>query len=149
MIQPRAPLPPRARTPSGHDVPIPEAVFLALHNLQGSVEDLGRETRAGFAAQAVVNADLKVAVETAGARSVERWTNLAKALVPAVIAIVGGTVGAQRLMAPEPQKQTVVSESALSSELDACMTLPESNQRLCMDQAYERDRMRKLSRQRP
>ncbi len=65
------------------------------------------------------------------------------------IAIVGGTVGVQKLTAPEPQHATVVSESALSSELDACMTLPESNQRPCQDAAYDRDRLRKTSRQRP
>lgn len=150
MIPPR-PRPPAARQKaiSQPDAEVPESVYHALLAVQRGQEGLATEMRAGFAAQAVTNSKLTEAVERAGALSVERWTNLAKALVPAVVAIVGGTYGVQRLAAPEPQRMTVVSQSALAVDLDACMTLPESNQRPCQDAAYDRDRLRKVSRQRP
>ena len=141
--------PPRPRAQSHSDATEAERTYGLIQGLAGDVQALGQTVATGFAAQAETNAELKALAEKASAQSVERWTNLAKALVPAVIAIVGGTVGVQRLTAPEPQRATVVSESALSVELDACMTLPESNQRPCMDLAYDRDRFRKVSRQRP
>ncbi len=145
----RFPPGPRPRTPSGHDIPIPEAVFTAMYGIQVAVSELAAEVSAGKADTDVKLAEVKDLALKASAQSVERWTNLAKALVPAVIAIVGGTVGVQKLTAPEPQLTTVVSQSALAVELDACMTLPESNQRPCQDAAYDRDRARKVSRQRP
>jgi hypothetical protein len=134
--------PPRPKAHSQPDAEVPESVYQALLGVQKSVEGVATEMRAGFAAQAITNAELREEVKNASAHSVERWTNLAKALVPAVIAIVGGTVGVQKLTEPEPQR-TRVSESALSAELVKCQAKPEAEQRYCVADAYEADKVRR------
>jgi hypothetical protein len=136
-------LPGRARSPSGHDIPIPESVFHAIQSVGQSVQALASEVRTKAAADDERFAKVEQMAKDASALSVERWTNLAKALVPAVMAIIGGTVGVQKLTersAPEP---TRVYESALSAELVKCQKLPDEQQRFCVADAYENDRARR------
>jgi hypothetical protein len=136
----------RPRTPSGHDIPIPESVFQAIHSVGQSVNALTQEVRVKAAADDVRFAKVEALAEKASAASVERWTNLAKALVPAVIAIVGGVTGMAKLTersAPEP---TRVHESALSAELVQCQAKPEAEQRYCVANAYENDKLRRAGR---
>lgn len=136
-------LPPRRRTPSGHDIPIPESVFQAIQSVGQSVDALTQEFRVKAAADDQRFAKVEALAEKASAASVERWTNLAKALVPAVIAIVGGVTGMVKLTersAPEP---TRVYESSLSAELVKCQAKPEAEQRFCVANAYETDKIRR------
>ena len=143
---PGRPLPPRLKAHSQPDAEVPEQVYGLLQGLERAVTGLAAEMRTGFAAQDVKVAEVKVLAEKASSISVERWTNLAKALVPAVVAIVGGVVGGVKLTERAPQQTTVVSESALSVDLGDCETLPESNQPACVQAAYERDQARKQAR---
>lgn len=113
----------RPRTPSGHDIPIPESVFQALGGLQHSIAGLTAEVRsskadtdARLAAQDKTLADLK-------AGSADRWVNMIKVLIPAVATIIGGTVGVQKLTAPEPPAATRVVRSADDLRLDECRPL--------------------------
>jgi uncharacterized protein (DUF697 family) len=133
------PLPPyRARTPSGHDVPIPEAVFNAIAQVQA--EHAG--TRAEVAGLRADVADVKDAVQKIAAAASQRWVDMLKVIVPAVVTIVGGVVGANKLTAPAAPEPTKVYESALSVDLRACQRRAESEQRRCLDAAYEADRLR-------
>ncbi len=129
----------RGRTPSGHDIPIPESVFQAIAQVQA--ENAG--TRAEVAGLRSDVAEVKEAVKKIAATNVDKWTNLLKVVVPAVVAIVGGTVGAQKLTAPAAPAPTVVYESALSAALVRCQGLPEAEQRFCREDAYEADRARR------
>lgn len=131
-----------ARTPSGHDIPIPESVFHAIQSVSTDVKALAQEVRAKSAADDQRFAKVEELAKNAAALSVERWTNLAKALVPAVVAIVGGVVGAQKLTEPAPQP-TRVYESALSADLVRCQTKPDAEQRFCVAEAYETDKVRR------
>ncbi len=136
----------RPRTPSGHEMPIPESVFQAVMSVSRDVQALTTEVRTKAAADDQRFAKVEALAEKASAASVERWTNLAKALVPAVIAIVGGTVGVQKLTAPAAPEPTRVYESALSADLVKCQGKPEGEQRFCVADAYERDKVRRNGR---
>jgi hypothetical protein len=133
----------RPRTPSGHDVPIPESVFHAIQSVSTDVKTLTQEFRTKAATDDERFSKVEKLAKDASALSVERWTNLAKALVPAVIAIVGGTVGVQKLTAPATPEPTRIYESALSGELVKCMAKPEAEQRFCVANAYESDKLRR------
>jgi hypothetical protein len=138
----RRPLLPRGRTPSGHEIPVPEseAIFQALHGVSNEVKALASEVRTNRAADEVRFAEVEKIAKAAGAQSVERWTNLAKALVPAVVAIIGGTVGVQKLTAPSPVEPTRVYESELSQDLRKCAKKPDGEQQYCVAEAYERSK---------
>lgn len=136
----------RQRTPSGHDIPIPESVFQALQSVSVAVTTLTQEVRTKAAADDQRFARVEEMAKAASALSVERWTNLAKALVPAVVAIIGGTVGMQKLTAPSAPEPTRVYESALSADLLKCQTKPEAEQRFCVADAYETDKVRRAGR---
>lgn len=138
-----APPPYRPRTPSGHDIPIPESVFQAIHSVGQSVQALTNEVRTKAAADEQRFARVEEIATKASAQSVERWTNLAKALVPAVLAIVGGTVGLQKATESAPPPPTRVYESSLSAELVKCQAKPEAEQRFCVADAYENDKLRR------
>lgn len=136
------PLPPRPRALSHPDSnEVPAWLTDTLKGVQGSMRELSTAV-AGLDAK--ITRVEEVAIK-ASALSVERWTNLAKALVPAVVAIVGGTVGVQKLTAPSAPQLTQVHESALSAELGACNSLPESNQPGCVGAAYQRDQARRAA----
>jgi hypothetical protein len=135
--------PPRTRTPSGHDIPIPESVFQAIQSVSADVKALTAEVRTKAAADDQRFARVEEIATKASAQSVERWTNLAKALVPAVVAIIGGTVGVQKLTAPAAPEPTRVYESALSADLVKCQAKPEAEQRFCVADAYEQDKARR------
>lgn len=134
---------PRPRTPSGHDIPIPESVFHAIHSVGQSVQALATEVRTKAAADEQRFAKVEEIAKAAAAMSIERWTNLLKALVPLAVVIVGGVTGAMKLTeraAPEP---TRVYESALSADLVKCQARPDAEQRFCVADAYETDRLRR------
>jgi hypothetical protein len=133
----------RPRTPSGHDIPVPESVFHAIHSVSQDVKTLTTELRTTREETKAELAEVKALAVKASAQSVERWTNLAKALVPAVIAIVGGTVGVQKLTTPAAPEPTRIFESSLSAELVKCQALPEAEQRYCVANAYETDKLRR------
>lgn len=135
--------PPRARTASGHDVPIPESVFVAIAAVQAETRAENQATRAEVAGLREDIASIKQAVKSIAAHNVERWTNLLKVVVPAVVTIVGGVIGANKLSAPATPPPTVVHESALSAELVQCQAKPEAEQRYCVANAYELDKVRR------
>jgi hypothetical protein len=89
-----APPRPRPRTPSGNDVPIPESVFHAIASVQAE----HAETRAEVAGLRSDVGEIKESVAKLAAAKGQTMVDLAKILVPAVVAIIGG----QRLLAPAP-----------------------------------------------
>ena len=132
-------IPARSRTPSGHDIPVPEAVFLALQSL-GQKIDTGK-----------ADTDLKIAglaekVSAVAASSSDRWVNLLKVVIPAVLTIVGGTAGINRLTAPAPA-QAPAARTLADTLADECRPLPagtterfECFQRVQDSQTYGRPR---------
>jgi hypothetical protein len=139
----QAPPPPRPRTPSGHDVPIPEAVFVALAGLQGAVTANAQQTAAWQANHDGEHSKIMLALKDVKASNGHETIKVIAGVVIAALGVIGG----QRALAPTPPPATtVVSESALSTELGACETLPESNQPQCVLAAYERDMARKVAR---
>lgn len=133
----------RQRTLSGHDIPIPESVFHAIQSVSSKVDRLAQTIETKAAADDVRFSKVEEIAKAASAAGVERWTNLAKALVPAVVAIIGGTVGVQKLTAPAAPEPTRVYESALSADLVKCQAKPEAEQRFCVADAYEADKARR------
>ena len=137
------PPPPRQRTPSGHDVPIPESVFHALQGLQGAVQDLATSVSVGKADTDRRLAGLELGVAKVAAANTDRWVNLLKVVVPAVATIIGGTVGVQRLTAPEPPPpETRTVRSSTDWRLAECRGLkPGSAERQgCVDHVLETER---------
>lgn len=143
MINRPPPLPGRSRSPSGHDIPIPESVYHAIQSVSTDVKELTKELRTKAAADEQRFAKVEEIAKAAAAMSVERWTNLAKALVPLAVVIVGGVTGMQKLTEAKPALTPPPSESALSAELVACQAKPEAAQAYCVANAYESDKMRR------
>lgn len=117
------PLPPRPRAISQPDAEVPESVYQALKGVQDSVKALAQTVTAGKADTDRQIAEVKELAVKASAQSVERWTNLAKALVPAVMAIVGGTYGMQRLAPADPPAVVQAPRSLHDLKLDECRPL--------------------------
>lgn len=116
--------PPRQRARSQPDAEVPEAVFTALLDVRSALDGLAREVATHAAAAEIRFAAVEKIAKDAGAQSVERWTNLAKALVPAIALIVGGTVGGQKLLADKPQPAEIRAvRSSADLALDECRPL--------------------------
>ncbi len=113
--------PPRARSPSGHDIPIPESVFQALESVQAELRDSRQAREAWQAAHDSEHKELKERVEKAVATRSQSMIDLAKVLVPAAVAIIG----AQRALAPtpEPQRTEVVQTPVTKAVAPECMSL--------------------------
>jgi len=144
MNPPRPGLPPpRGRTPSGHDVPIPEAVFVALAGVQSTMQANAQASAAWQANHDSEHAEITSALKDIKASNRSETVKVIAGVIVAALGVIGG----QRALAPTPPpERTVVSESALSVDLGACETLPESNQPPCVLAAYERDQRRKVVR---
>lgn len=140
---------PTARSPSGHDIPIPESVFHAIQSVSDDVKGLAREVRTKAAADEQRFAKVEEIAKAAAAMSVERWTNLAKALVPLAVVIVGGVTGMQKLTEAKPPLTPPPTESALSADLVSCQAKPEAEQGYCVANAYETDKIRRRNGGRP
>ena len=113
--------PPRARTPSGHDIPIPESVFQAIQAVQ--VENAG--TRAEVAGLRSDVTEIKGSVAKLASVKAQTWTDLAKVLAPVALAIIG----AQRALAPTPPAPEVRAvKTVLESRLEECKPLAAGSQ---------------------
>ncbi len=116
-LPPRPPLaPPRWRTPSGHDIPVPESVFQAIGVVQAETRALG--VKVDTVAGAV--ADLAATVAERNASWKDKAVTQIGALALAVIAAVGGG----RLVAkdPEPAKVEVV-HTPVDPRMAECLPL--------------------------
>lgn len=111
----------RPRTPSGHDIPIPESVFLAL-------QTIGEKIDAGKADTDLKIATLAEKVEKVAAGSTDRWVNLLKVVIPAVLTIIGGTVGAQKLAEPAAPASAPAPRTLADTLADECRPLPAGSQ---------------------
>lgn len=134
------PLPPRQRAISQPDAEVPESVYGALLGLERGITTLGQTMAANKADTDLQIAEVKALATKASAQSVERWTNLAKALVPLAITIIGGTYGVQRL-APGKEPAPVQAPRGLHDILlDECRPLaPGSAERFeCFKRVDER-----------
>ncbi len=122
MTPPREGLPPpRLRATSQPDAEVPESVYHALHGVQKSVEALAHTVATGQAATESRLASQDKALAELKASGADRWVNLAKVLVPAVVAIIGG----QRLLAPEQHAAPpAITRSLHDIRLDECRPLP-------------------------
>jgi hypothetical protein len=135
--------PARRRTPSGHDIPVPESVFQAIHSVGQSVQALTTEVRTTAAANEQRFAKVEEIAKAAAAMSIERWTNLLKALVPLAVVIVGGVTGMVKLTEAKPPMTPPPTESALSADLVECQAKPEAEQKYCVANAFETDKLRR------
>jgi hypothetical protein len=112
--------PPRGRTPSGHDVPIPEAVFVALHGIQGDVRALAQTMAVGQAATDQKISD--IGTDVPALKAADR-AHLAK-IVGIVATAVASVIGGQRMLAPTPPAPEVRAvRSAADLALDECRPL--------------------------
>lgn len=114
----RQPPPPlrTARSPSGHDIPIPESVFQAIAQVQRE----GAATRAELAGVRSDVTEIKEAVGKIAAAKSQTMLDLAKILIPAVVAIVGG----QRLLAPSQEPaRTQVQYTPIDPRMAECSAL--------------------------
>ena len=140
-------LPPyRQRTPSGHDVPIPEAVFHAILGVSHDIKALGQTVAVNQANTDRQIADLAKVVASSSASWKDKAVTQVGALALAIVAAIGGGVGIQELRKPPAAAPTVVYESALSAALARCQGLAEAEQRYCRDDAYEADKTRRRGR---
>lgn len=145
MRQQPPPLPQyRPRTPSGHDVPIPESVFHAVQAVQQEVRTSVQQAAAWQANHDAEHAKLGKLVATAMASKRHDWAKIIAAIAAAVPLIIGGV----RATAPTPPAPVqVLTPNALGNELEACGTLQDSVARMqCQLAAAERDRLRRGAR---
>ena len=73
MIPRPPPLPGRMRSPSGHDIPIPESVFLALADIQQAVHHQGQQAQAWQANHDSEHKELGVTVAKIAASKRADW----------------------------------------------------------------------------
>jgi hypothetical protein len=105
----------RQRTPSGHDIPIPESVFVHLGTLDQKIEAV--ETRVSTKLDAVEASVQTLSTKLDAGRS-QTMLDLAKILIPAVVAIVGG----QRLLTPAPEPQRIeVHQTPVDPRMAECL----------------------------
>jgi hypothetical protein len=114
-------MPPRTRTPSGHDIPIPESVFHALSSVQAELRDSRQARETWQANHDSEHKQMAERVEKAVATRSQSMIDLAKVLVPAVVLIIGG----QRALAPTPQpaRIEVVETPVTRAIAPECMSL--------------------------
>lgn len=139
-------IPPRRRfgsTPGADVEVLPESAYQLLKGLEQGVANLGQTIATNKADTDTKIAEVKELALKASAHSVERWTNLAKVIVPAVVAIIGGVTGMAKLTEKSAPEPTRVYESALSADLVKCQAKPEAEQRFCVADAYESDKVRR------
>lgn len=111
----------RTRTPSGNDIPIPESVFQAIH----SVQQENAATRVEVAGLRSDVTEIKEAVGKIAAAKSQTMIDLAKVLIPAVVAIVGG----QRLLAPTPEPARIeVQHTPIDPRMAECSSLQPGTQ---------------------
>jgi hypothetical protein len=111
----------RARTPSGHDIPIPESVFQAIH----SVQQENAATRIEVAGLRSDVTEIKESVGKIAAAKSQTMIDLAKILIPAVVAIVGG----QRLLTPTPEPARIeVQHTPIDPRMAECSSLQPGTQ---------------------
>lgn len=121
MIPRQGPPPPRPRTPSGHDVPIPEAVFVALAGVQGAVQALSQTVATGQAATDAKISDIGKDVADLKARDRAHMAKILGIVATAVVSVLGGG----RMLAPTPPAPEVRAvRSAEDMALDECRPLP-------------------------
>jgi hypothetical protein len=121
MIRQPPPLPGRQRTPSGHDIPIPESVFQAI----AAVQNDNRATRAEVAGLRDDVKETNRMVKSLAARRNSSMADLAKIIVPAVVAILGGG----RLLAPSPEPtRTEVRYTPVDPRMAECRGLQPGTQ---------------------
>jgi hypothetical protein len=117
-------LPPyRRRTPSGHDVPIPESVFQAIAQVQQ--ENAG--TRAEVAGLRSDFAELKEAVTKLASHGKAETLKIIGGVIVAALGVIGG----QRALAPSPPPtpapQIRQVRTDLDVRLDECRDLPQDS----------------------
>lgn len=113
--------PPRMRTPSGHDIPIPESVFQGLQHVDAKIEGVRAEV-AGLDGKID---KLTLAVSKIAASKRHDWAKIIGALGVAVPAIVGGV----RLSMPaqEPTRVEVV-HTPIDPRMAECRALQPGTQ---------------------
>lgn len=131
-----SPAPYRPRTPSGHDVPIPESVFLALADVQASVHGVAQAVALQAAASEARFAKTEQTLSEVKAAVRDKWVGLAKVMIPGVLAIIG-TIVAARPTLPAPEVRAVKSLVEVRVEHE-CDPLPiRSQERFeCFQRVY-------------
>jgi len=110
-----------ARSPSGHDIPIPESVFHAI----ATVQEEHRETRAEVADLRSDVKEINATVKKLAARRNSNMVDLAKVIIPAVLTIVG----AQRALAPSPEPtRTEIRYTPIDPRMAECSGLQPGTQ---------------------
>lgn len=104
----RTAAPMRARTPSGHDIPIPESVFVALADIQRVIVAQGQRTQTW---QANHDAEHKELGETVASISASKRADWGKVigLVAGSLATIVTTIVAARPTLPAPEVRAVKS----------------------------------------
>lgn len=109
---------PRARTPSGHDIPIPESVFQALHDIQ-------QENRTWQENHDSEHRDLRQDIKVALAGRRHDWAKIIGAIAAAIPLIVGGV----RVSTPTPEPARVeVIPSPVDPRMAECRSLQPGTQ---------------------
>ncbi len=116
----RFPQGPRARTPSGHDIPIPESVFLALSDIQHAQQAQAQQTLTWQANHDSEHKDLGETVKKIAAGQSHDWVKIIGAIAAAIPLIVGGV----RMTTPAqlPAEVRAVRSQA-DLDLDECRPL--------------------------
>lgn len=113
-------MPPRLRTPSGHDIPIPEAVFTALQGLQRDIRAQGEAAATWQANHDSEHKELGETVSKLAAGSRHDWTKIIGAIAVAIPTIVAGV----RVTTPTPAPAEVRAvRSSADLALDECRPL--------------------------
>ena len=125
----------RQRSPSGHDIPIPESVFVALADIQRVIVAQGQDTKTWQANHDGEHKELGDKVAKLGAVKAADWAKVI-GLVAGSLATVVTTIIAARPTLPPPEVRAV--KTVLESRLDECKPLPVGSQErfACFERVY-------------
>jgi hypothetical protein len=122
MSPPPKPFQGRNRTPSGHDIPIPESVYQHMRQLDEKIDAV--ETRLDTKLDGIGASIQSVAAKQDASRN-QTMIDLAKILVPFLVAIVGG----QRLLAPAATPERIeVVHTPIDPRMAECSSLQPGTQ---------------------
>ncbi len=120
------PLPYRPRTPSGHDIPIPESVFLALADIQQAVHHQGQQAQTWQANHDSEHRELGETVAKIAAGKRADWGKVIGLVAGAIVSIVGAVhVTTPTPAAPEVRAVKSLVEVRLEEQ---CYSLPAGSQ---------------------
>lgn len=114
-----------SRTPSGHDIPIPESVFVGMASLEQAIRTQGQQAQVWQANHDSEHKALGEKLEQAIASKRHDWTKIIGAIAAAIPLIIGGV----RATTPAPERPSFqVIPSPIDPRMATCSSIQPGTQ---------------------